>query len=117
MSTIEVTLGVFWRQAPVVIRAQHMPAEINPEHIFQACNRIDHVTTDVQALAALANGSMELAAGLVHLRRQLDLTSAPSMSVEDYFDVLTEGGVALVRYKVQPTGWATTPHPHLSGLR
>jgi hypothetical protein len=117
MSTLVLSIGNDWRPEPVFIRVTNMPDEVNPEHVWQAANRINEPVDDCRQLARLASGSTDLGRGLCFIRRQLDALHAPSMSVNDYFDVLTDGGVALVRYKVMPAGWATTPFPHTAGLQ
>ena len=82
------------------------PVEFDVEHIFHACNRIDHPGQDMLALYDLA-GDRTSARWLVELRGGLDIASAPSMSVNDVVWVTADSGEELGGWVCQPVGFST----------
>jgi hypothetical protein len=79
--------------------------EIDPEHIFEACNHIQDLERDVHGLARHHESSPELSRVLCQLRIGLELSRAPSMSVGDLVLYTSEAGEELGGLVVEPVGF------------
>jgi len=94
-------------------------AEVDPEEIFSALQRVgdmseasltenltphDHRAADY---VRLTRDDTELTTLLRGLRLELDMKRAPSMSTEDFFDIISPTGRLLVTYEVAMMGFKT----------
>jgi len=95
--------------ADTIITIHNPPPEINPEHIFQAANRINYPGDDITSLLDLAGRDLVLAACLTNIRRAIDQHAAPSMSVGDSYE-LRHDGTTILHATCEPTGWTTRGH-------
>lgn len=93
---IEVDLGTKWLATPITISAGGDCAEVTPEQIFTACNRILSEREDMDALESAA---------LKALRAELEKFSAPSMSSGDTIRYYSDAGTLVRSVRCEPIGW------------
>lgn len=77
------------------------PAEIDPDVVFLACNRVEDLDTDLRRM--LAGPSCRRWAAL--LRRQLDRSEQRSMMSGDWVFVTSASGEELGGWQVKPIGF------------
>ena len=95
---IIVHLGREWSRREVLLVLDEHPDELDPETIFQACNRIADIDTDCADLPSWA----------CPLRIGLDAAQATSMSTGDEIRVFThEHGYQIRKIRCEISGWST----------
>lgn len=96
MST--ATIRVFLGRSPKTWISAPLTTEVEPEQVFEACNRIGSLWSDLENLPHEWQRT---------LRTQLDNLGAPSMSVGDFFQIELDGR----DYQTHclPTGWGPAP--------
>jgi hypothetical protein len=75
--------------------------EFTPEQVFVACNRVEDLLSDLDALPFEWQRL---------LRRTMDLETAMarSMSVGDWFTLCSPSGRVIARYVCDPVGWTVS---------
>jgi hypothetical protein len=92
-----LTLGKRWLHQPaVVVVVNDVPDDVDPDDVFTAANRISDAADDVEALDLQ---------WMKDLRNAIDTHNAPSMSVGDTFEKVSDDGQYLGGYAVMMSGW------------
>lgn len=116
--TLSVHLGVASHNGKSKTLSINVPArliEFDPGDIFHACNRIGDLHYDLDGIEQRhSDGDNVWIFILQTLRTSIDKYGAPSMSVDDFIDVV-KGGKVISRITCQPIGWTYgLPEAHQS---
>ena len=82
----------------VAVHLVDVPAELNPEEVFVAANRIEGLDEDCARLRHPWQ---------VELRKQIDVDRACSMSSGDTIELVSDAGHHLGGWRCDPFGWST----------
>lgn len=93
-ATVRLTVNLSGREITADV-----DTELQPEDIFEACNRIRHLEADLGELPHEWQRT---------LRRKLETTRCPSMSAGDFYELELQGRT--VRTYCHPFGWGASMH-------
>ena len=115
---LHITLGIHHNRivpdrTPVELIIHDHPVEFEPEWVFAACNRVEDLASDLRRFRYLYSDQP----WLCHLRRAIDSVAAPSMSVEDTIDVVSESGEYLGTWTCDPFDWSFSKLTRRTGTK